>query len=197
LKIELVEWLRQNAEFFPPSHLAKMELEIRQTRVMRPQTHFETDLAWRGIASWTRPQIGSLVPGERPALIHIGDGFLKLYSKDRDRARFELARVLAQAWAPCEMASDGKTFTAWNSVLECLGLAPEKKGCSAGMVSESTWATSSAVAALVAPVSCEIPAFQGGKIQSCLGGFKRTESVSYPVERADRSVASKSEGKSR
>jgi len=196
IKEELVGWLHQNAEFFPSSQLAKMELEIRQSRVMRPQAQLQPDLSWRGVAVWTRPQAGTIVEGERPALIQVGDGFLKLYQKDRSRARFELTRVLAQAWAPCELGN-GKSSAAWDSVLQCLGFSKNQIGCAAGVVSETAWATSSAVAVLLNPPACELPAFQGGKLQSCLGGFKRTESVSYEVERTSRNIASKSEGKAK
>jgi hypothetical protein len=189
-KDDLVDWLHRNAESFPKAQLARMELEIRETRVMRPQAQVEPDLAWRGIAAWTRPHAGTIVENERPALIHVSDGFLKLYQKDRRRARFELTRVLAQAWAPCEMGAG--RFAAWDGLMQCLGVSAEQMGCTAGTVSEGAWAASTAVAALVSPPSCEIPAFQGEKYRACLGGFKRSESAGYEIERTGRNVASQS-----
>jgi hypothetical protein len=189
-KEELVEWLHRNAESFPKAQMARMELEIRETRVMRPQSQVEPDLTWRGIAAWTRPRAGTIVENERPALIHVSDGFLKLYQKDRSRARFEMTRVLAQAWSPCELAA-GK-FDAWDGLMQCLGVSDEQKGCTAGAVSEEAWAASTAVAALVSPPGCEIPAFQGDKYQACLGAFKRSESAGYQIERTGRKVASQS-----
>jgi hypothetical protein len=189
-KEDLVDWLHRNAESFPKAQMARMELEIRETRVMRPQSQVEPDLAWRGIAAWTRPRPGTIVENERPALIHVSDGFMKLYQKDRSRARFEITRVLAQAWAPCEMGA-GK-FTAWNGLLQCLGVSAEQVGCTAGVVSEGAWAASTAVAVLVSPPSCDIPAFQGDKYQACLGGLKRSESAGYEIEKAGRKVASQS-----
>jgi len=189
-KDDLVDWLHRNAESFPKAQMARMELEIRETRVMRPQAQVEPDLAWRGIAAWTRPRAGTIVENERPALIHVSDGFLKLYQKDRARARFEITRVLAQAWAPCEMGA-GK-FAAWDGLMQCLGVSAEQMGCTAGKVSEGAWAASTVVAALVSPPSCEIPAFQGDKYQACLGSFKRSESAGYEIEKAGRKVASQS-----
>ncbi len=189
-KEELVDWLHRNRESFPKAQLARMELEIRETRVMRPQAQVEPDLTWRGIAAWTRPRAGTIVENERPALINISDGFLKLYQKDRSRARFEMTRVLAQAWSSCEMGA-GK-FAAWDGLMQCLGVSDEQKGCTAGVVSEGSWAASTAVAALVSPPGCEIPAFQGDKYQACLGAFRRCESAGYEIERTGRKVASQS-----
>jgi len=191
-KEELVDWLHRNRESFPKAQLARMEMEIRETRVMRPQAQVESDLTWRGIAAWTRPRAGTIVENGRPALIHISDGFLKLYQKDRNRARFEMTRVLAQAWSPCEMGA-GK-FAAWDTLLQCLGVSDEQKGCTAGVVSEGAWAAATAVAALVSPPGCQIPAFQGDQHQACLGAFKRSESAGYEIERTDRKVASQSVG---
>ena len=193
-KDELVSWLHRNSEVFPQALLSRMELEIRESRVMRPQAQVEPDLSWRGIAAWTRPRAGTIVEGERPALIQVSDGFLKLYQKDRFRARFELTRVLAQAWSPCELGN-GKPLAAWNGMMQCLGFSGEQSGCTAGAMSETAWAASSAVAVLVAPPKCEVPAFSGAKFQACLGGFKRSESVSYEIEQPARKIASKTEGK--
>ncbi len=192
-KEDLVGWLHANASAFPKNRLARMELEIRETRVMRPQSQIEPDLAWRGIAAWTRPRAGTIVEGERPVLIHVSDGFLKLYQKDRDRARFEITRTLAQAWSPCEVEG-GKVGATWSELMQCLGYSKEQIGCTAGTVSEGGWAASTAVAVLVAPPACEIPAFAGEKYQACLGRFKRAETASYTVEVPERSLASQSGG---
>jgi len=193
-KEQLISWLKSNADSFPKTQLAKMEVEIRETRVMRPQVAVEPDLTWRGIAAWTHPKTGSVIEGERPAVIHVSDGFLKLYQKNRERARFEMTRVLAQAWAPCEMGA-GHHWGAWNGLMECLGFSAQQMKCSPGVVSEGTWAASTAVATLVAPPGCEVPAFQGEKYHACLGGFKRSETASYPVEvsHPQRELASKAQ----
>jgi hypothetical protein len=127
---------------------------------------------------------------ERPALIHVGSGFLTLFQKDRARARFELARLLAQAWSPCEIESIRES-AGWKGFLSCMGMSEDQMKCAPGAVSEATWAVSSAVASLVSSPGCAIPAFADEKSAACLKQFHRGDVVSYPVEApAQREVAS-------
>lgn len=182
---ELVEWLHQNGELFTPEQMARMESEIRDTRLTPPLSQVEPDLGHRGIVAWSWP-------GDGGAQVVAGDGFLKLHQKNRVRAKFELVRALAQTWAPC--AAPGLRAAAWDGMLKCLGLADAQAGCTAGAVSETAWASSTAVAALVSPPGCEVPAFQGEKNRACLDGFRRLEAVGYPIEKSEnpqRKIASK------
>jgi hypothetical protein len=95
-------------------------------------------------------------------LIRIGSGFMKLSRQQPDRARYEIARVIAQTWAPCELkvagASQGETL--WNPLLACLGMSGGDKGCVAGSSSEAGWAVSSTLAMTLANPGCTIPAFK-------------------------------------
>lgn len=181
-KNDLLQWISANQAYFSPSMLQKMESEVRSTRVMRPQEQIEPELTWRGIAAWTRPKAGSVDSEERPALIHVGSGFMDLFQKDRSRARFEIARLIAQAWSPCELAEAGKT-PALNSYFKCMGLTDDQLKCAPGAVSEATWALSTAVASLVSRPGCAVPAFADSKSRECLGAFKE-------VGAAGRGIAS-------
>jgi hypothetical protein len=188
-KADLIQWVAANRSRFPDQVIARMESEIRNTRVMRPQNQLEPDLTWRGISAWTRPRAGTMDANERPALIHVGSGFLELFRKDRPRARFEIARLLAQSWSPCELAGTRES-AAWKDLMGCMGITEEQAKCSAGAVSEATWAVSSAVAALVSRPGCQVPAFADEKTAGCLRDFHRGDVASYAVEKAQgRSVA--------
>jgi hypothetical protein len=190
-KADLLQWVAANKGHFAESAVQQMEAEIRATRVMRPQNQIETDLTWRGIASWTRPRSGASETEERPALIHVGSGFMKLFQNDRSRARFEIARLLAQSWSPCEMgASQGAQV--WKDYFACMGITEDQLKCSPGVVSEATWAISTAVAALVAKPGCEVPAFNQDAAQ-CLKPFHRGDVASFPVEPVSRKIASSKE----
>jgi hypothetical protein len=196
-KADLLQWISANKASFGEAEVKRMEAEVRATRVMRPQNQIETDLTWRGIAAWTRPRSGASQGAEiveQPALIHVGSGFMDLFVKNRARARFEIARLLAQSWGPCEQGN-AKDAQIWKDFYACMGLTEEQVKCSAGTVSESTWAMSTAVASLVSKPGCDIPAFADtqGKSNSCLKSFHRGDVASYPIEEskpASRAVAS-------
>lgn len=182
-KNNLIQWVSANKAYFSDAFIKEMEDEVRGTRVMRPQNQIEPDLTWRGVAAWTRPRAGAVENGERPALIHVGSGFLQLFQKNRGRARFEIARLLAQSWSPCEMArsKDSKVFKEFYS---CMGLTESQTECKAGAVSEATWALSTAVASLVSQPGCQIQAFADEKSAACLKAFHRGDVASYEIESA-------------
>lgn len=189
-KNDLLQWITANKEHFSAPAIEKMENEVKLTRVMRPQEQIEPELTWRGIAAWTRPKAGSVDAQERPALIHVGSGFMDLFAKDRVRARFEIARLIAQSWSPCELAESAKT-PVWNAYFQCMGLSSEQIKCAPGAVSEATWALSTAVATLVSRPGCSVPAFADSKSQGCLAAFKavgsgerRIASEGKPVQKA-------------
>ncbi len=192
-KSDLIRWVSANHLQFPEKLIGQMESEIRNSRVMRPQNQIEPDLTWRGVAAWTRPRAGTMDANERPALIHVGSGFLTLFKDNRARARFELSRMLAQAWSPCEM--DGVRESAgWKGLLSCMGMSDDQVKCAPGAVSEATWAVSTAAASLVSNPGCQIPAFADEKSAACLKQFHRGDVVSYPIEMSvERKVASAAE----
>lgn len=182
-KSNLIQWISANRSYFSDAFIKEMEEEVRGTRVMRPQNQIEPDLTWRGVAAWTRPRAGAVENGGRPALIHVGSGFLQLFQKNRARARFEIARLLAQSWSPCELAhsKDSKVFKEFYS---CMGLTETQIECKPGVVSEATWALSTAVALLVSQPGCQIQAFSDERSAACLNVFHRGDVASYEIETA-------------
>src|SRR5690606_26170291 len=137
-----------------------MEERVRGLRLQRPPAAEEPDLSWRGIASLTEDSLGYMV--------RVGGGFIKLAQKDPPRARFELARLLAQSWAPCELTKNGVDGAAiWAPLLKCLGVE-EKAGCAAGSYSEAGWAISTTLAAVVANPGCTVPAFAEAERAKCV-----------------------------
>src|SRR5207302_109642 len=91
-----LSWLEKHRGQFPKEVAELMESDARELRLQRPPTPDYPDLAFRGIGIWTRPS------GERP-IIKLGSGFAKLVDHHPVRARFELARLIAQTWSPCEL----------------------------------------------------------------------------------------------
>ncbi len=156
-----------------------LEVRVRELRIQRPPTLEEPDLAWRGIGTLTRDQEGK-------PLVRLGAGFPKLFKERPARARFELARLVAQVWSPCELAA-AKVESPWNPLLQCLKLG-SALGCGAGQYSEAAWAVSTVVARQVASPGCEIPAFQGEANVAALGC---ANSIPFPLNarRADPSPA--------
>ncbi|MFN7685443.1 MAG: hypothetical protein ACK5QT_08545 [Oligoflexia bacterium] len=187
-KANLLQWVSANKTLFSDNLAAEMEREIRSTRVMRPQNQIEPDLSWRGIAAWTRPQSTSPSSEGRPALIHVSSGFLELFKKNRARARFEMARLLAQGVSPCELQA-AKQAKPWKDFFACLNLTDELAKCTPGAVAEATWAVSSAVASLVSQPGCAVPAFHDEKARACLQGFHRGDVASYELEAPKKSAA--------
>src|SRR6185437_13304866 len=99
----LAAWLTDHQAKFPPKTYEWMHNQVTEARLERPAVppviDEEPDLSWRGIGVYE---------GGAP-LIRVGSGFARLVSSDPVRARFELARLLAQTWSPCEMAKVAKT----------------------------------------------------------------------------------------
>jgi hypothetical protein len=188
-KTDLIQFVSANKSYFSESFITAMENEIRGARVMRPQNQIEPDLTWRGIAAWTRPRAGAVENGERPSLIHVGSGFMQLFQKNRARARFEIARLLAQSWSPCEL-TETRDSKVWKDFFSCMGLEKSQTECKPGVVSEASWAMSTAVASLVSQPGCQIQAFADDKSAACLKVFHRGDVASYELEVPNRKVAS-------
>lgn len=155
----LLEWLDQNRTGFPDATARKMEEQVREISLVKPPAMEEPDLAWRGIGVVA-------LSSENEPIVRIGSGLVKLAVKQPSRARFELARLVAQAWAPCELQRLGAE-DAWNPLLECLGVK-EDDVCGAGTYSEGGWAVSSTLAAIVAKTDCTIPAFAKADAAKCV-----------------------------
>ena len=107
-------------------------------------------------------------------MIRVGGGFFKLVTKNPARARFELARLLAQTWSPCEMHKLGGQAP-WKGFLSCMQMSAQAdpaKDCGPSSFSETGWAVSSALAAVASPPGCRIPAFDQKPVSRCLAEVK-------------------------
>ncbi|HUP55958.1 MAG TPA: hypothetical protein VM598_00795 [Bdellovibrionota bacterium] len=179
-KRDLLGWLEAHRADFPKEVAAHMEDDVRELRLQRPPTPDFPDMAFRGIGLWTRPA------GERP-IIKLGGGFAKLVEKHPTRAKFELSRLIAQTWAPCELKrspvakqlpSDGP----WAKLMSCLSVQEDQSSCAPGGFSEAGWAVSSAVAAVASAPGCTVPAFSTGVGAGCLKEM-RAVSVRAPASK--------------
>ena len=153
VKEQYAAWLGLRVTEENHGSLGWMIESIGGLKVQRPPTVSEPDLAWRGIA------VLSHEPSGEP-MIRVGDGFLAFMKHEPKRAKFELARAMAQVWAPCAVSSAHKSVN-WKE----LGVAKvEKENCEAPGVSDAAWAVSSAVAVQVADPGCSVPglATEGG-----------------------------------
>jgi hypothetical protein len=178
-KSGLQSWIvAHNAEF--PGGLVKwMSEQVDNARIQRPPLAEEPDLNWRGIGVATRAgTVADSVP-----LIRVGGGFIKMVQAEPKRARFELTRLIAQAWNPCDMPTGA--HATWQPLLQCMGLKEQdwdyKKSCAVGSQTEAAWAMSTAVAAVVSPPGCEIPAFKTASVGQCI---KKTAWLAVPPRTA-------------
>jgi len=168
-KKDLLGWLEEHKGMMPKEVFDHMEAEVRELRLQRPPTPDFPDLAFRGIGLWTRPA------GERP-IIKLGPGFGKLVEKQPARARFELSRLIAQTWAPCELQRSPVALHVpaggtWGEMLSCLSVKDEN-ACQPGSFSEAGWAVSSAIASIASPPGCTVPGFAEGAGSGCLDSLR-------------------------
>jgi hypothetical protein len=164
-KEDLIAWVERHRIKFPTSTYETLMGQIRSLRLGEPSVAEDPDLAVRGIGVWTRDSKGPVV--------RLGPGFLILMKKDPERARFELIRLAAQGWAPCELTRLGAPGP-WSAYLRCMGIQESEKGCGIGDYSEAGWAVSSAVASvLVKPgrLGCTLPAFSDSSHAECPRNF--------------------------
>lgn len=147
----LLSWLEQNRAHFNEKTFASMREQVASVRLEKESLAAEADLGWRGIGVWMRDAQGAVS-------LKVGSGFTTLAQKDSARAKFELVRLLAQLWAPCELERQ-KIQMPWTAFLNCMDFPPSALGCGPGGYSEAGWAVSSAVAIQVSPPGCRIPAF--------------------------------------
>jgi hypothetical protein len=158
-KRRLQSWLDKHPKKMTEKTLVFMRSQLEQMKILRPPTLDEPDLSWRGIGVWTL--------GEKniPSL-RLNSGFIKLIHQYPQRAQFEMTRLVAQSWAPCELQRAG-VESPWNSLLKCLDVS-EEQACAAGSYSEGGWAISSVLAASISPPGCELPVFSHSKRGECL-----------------------------
>lgn len=158
-KQQLIAWAQKHRKEFPDRNVEGLEATLRDLKIIRPPSIEEPDLSWRGIGVWTRDDSGS-------AALRLGGGFIKLLKKAPKRAAFEMTRLVAQTWSPCELQRSSVN-TPWQPLLRCLDLS-EDEGCAAGSYSESGWAVSSTIAASVTPPGCRLPMYSNPKYVGCL-----------------------------
>jgi hypothetical protein len=181
----LLAWLSDHRSKLPPQTFEFMQARIRASKLQRAPAG-DPDLAWRGIVIATTDALGDPV-------VKLGSGFFTLVFKDTKRARFELTRVLAHAWAPCELTAR-KLAQPWDAYLRCMGFHAEGLGCGAGEYSEAGWAVSSAIASTVASPGCELPAFNDSVHQDCPQSFllplvHKAESATHSTVLSRREVS--------
>jgi hypothetical protein len=159
VKDDLLDWLDKHRKEFPDKLAEAMDQQVKRLKIQRPPATEEPDVAWRGIGVWTTNT-------HNEGVLRMGSGFVKLVVKQPSRARFELARLVAQSWAPCELERLG-AGDAWAPLLKCLDVKDDN-ACGNGSYSEAGWAVSSALAAAVAPPGCTVPAFQPVATAACV-----------------------------
>jgi len=159
-KHDLLGWLEKHRHEISDPTAQAMERQVQDLKIQRPPASDEPDLAWRGIGVY-----GQTTEGE--PIVKLGGGFVHLTAVHPARARFEMARLVAQAWAPCELQRVSALDTTWSPLLKCLGVN-ESQGCGQGTYSESGWAVSTAVAAAVWAPGCQIPAFKAPEVAKCV-----------------------------
>ncbi len=172
-KGELLTWLRKHKRELPDRTAKLMEKQVRELRIQRPPAVEEPDLTWRGIGVWTQDVAGA-------PMLRVGSGFVKLVNKQAARGKFEMTRLVAQAWAPCELQRVD-AGAPWDPLLKCLNIN-EERACAAGTYSEGGWAVSSAIATKLANPGCAVPAFADASMAACLKKFP------LPLSLADNGV---------
>jgi hypothetical protein len=161
IKADLEKFLVKHQLEIPQETWKQMRSSLKDLTIHKPSIELEADLAWRGIPVLTRD-------GEGKPMVRLGAGFMKLFREKPQRAKFELARVMAQVWSPCELSSH-HADPVWTGLLKCMKLEGAE-GCGQGQYSEAGWAVSTAVAQQVAAPGCTIPAFadaSGKELKAC------------------------------
>jgi len=151
----LIQWLGTHPLQTSQETLGAMVERVANLKVVIPPSNEEPDLKWRGIGVHTQE-------GPNQEFLRLGNGFIKLTLDNPVRAQFELTRLLAQAWAPCEFMNE--KVNPWSGLLRCLGL--EEQVCNEWTYSEAGWAVSSVLAAHLSPPGCELPMM--AKKRKCL-----------------------------
>lgn len=169
-KHRLLEWIDKNEGDLGQSNAQAMAQQVRGLKIQRPPASDEPDLAWRGIGVFTQNSEGE-------PIVKVGGGFLRLSHSHPARAKFEMARLVAQALGPCELKRFGASEGTWSPLLKCLGVN-ESHGCGQGTYSEGGWAVSTTLAANVSNPDCRIEAFQSPDMAKCMAKIPTREIAS-------------------
>jgi hypothetical protein len=159
-KHALLGALEKRRKDLPPATSKALEAQVRSLKIQRPPAPDEPDLSWRGIGVYTQNSEGE-------PIVKLGGGFVRLVTRHPARARFEMARLVAQSLAPCELKRLGAHEATWDPLLKCLNVN-DKQGCGQGSYSEAGWAVSTTLAAAVAPPGCQIGAFRAPEALQCM-----------------------------
>lgn len=177
VKKGMLELVQRNRKGFSEKTYAFIEKQILDVKLQKPLMVKEPDLAWRGIGVLEHEGREG-----KETVIHLGSGFMELARNQPARAKFELARLVAQSIAPCELAKNGGVET-WEPLLKCMQVY-ESNVCGAGSFSEGGWAVSSALATLVAPPGCTVPAFKNPEIAACLKKLPLRQNAAVALEKS-------------
>lgn len=179
----LLSWLEKRKREVPAPVFEAMSNQVKNLKIQRPPAAEEPDLSWRGIGVYTQNSEGE-------PIVKLGGGFVRLSTRHPARARFEMSRLVAQSWAPCEMSKlAAGAETTWSPLLKCLGVN-ESQGCGAGTYSEGGWAISTTLAKAVAGPGCLVPAFKDPSLAKCAA------TLPLGAAHASREVASEHSGHS-
>jgi hypothetical protein len=154
-KHSLQKWISENKSL-SKEQASWMKERVRKLVMMTKPMDEEPDLSWRGIGVLTYDPRGN-------GVVQLGGGFAQLLRKDPERAKFEITRLAAQTWAPCQFQT---TNHPWSGFLTCMKIN-ETMGCGSHEYSESGWAISSALAYQLSKPNCELPAFTDQGNMAC------------------------------
>jgi hypothetical protein len=189
-KAGLQTWLTAHKAEFPGGLVKWMSAQVEGAKLQRPPLAEEPDLNWRGIGVIAH----SSTDADSVPLLRVGGGFIKLAVTDSKRASFELTRLLAEAWNPCDMPTGARGT--WQPLLKCMGTKEQdwdyKKSCALGSQTEAGWAVATAVAVSVSPPGCMVPAFRTASVSQCV---KKTAWLEEPKVTEVRLPASTGEKK--
>jgi hypothetical protein len=176
-KRKTVEWMKRHPEQFPPERFAEVSEWVMDLHIQRPPSEEEPDLSWRGTVVMSRFADGK-------PILRVGGGFLALYEKAPQRARFELARAVALVLAPCELKTMKLEHT-WDSAFSCSQGFP-RESCEIGSVSNGAWLVASAVASEIQSPGCQVRAVEKSGFLGCI----QSKAVAQSSSGVDRQIAS-------
>ncbi len=157
----LQAWLQSHKAELNEQTAQLMATRMSEVGMKLPPVDFEPDLQMRSFVAFTRDESGA-------ATVAVGNGFLGILKKDPKRAQFEMTRVMAQAWAPCEIGQGGDH--PWKAVTKCLGVS-EQDSCESGAYSDGGWAVSSTIATYLHSPVCKLAAFKEPEVVKCLASI--------------------------
>lgn len=158
-KGKLSKWLQSRRKELGAKPAELMAAQLRKLSLGRPPSREEPDLAWRGIGV-----LGHAAEGK--PVVRLGGGFSYLVRHNPARAKFEMLRMVAQVWAPCELKR-AEAGDPWSALSSCLGVS-DSAACEPGSYSEAGWAVSTALAAALEDPGCKIPAFKDSSGSACV-----------------------------